>query len=80
MVLTSLTDEAMRAERSRIVAEEYRRRCEADQVTARNVIMTQMSMDMGITVKTIRIIVANAGLETALPNYKNCGSWMKKAQ
>lgn len=72
--IEDLTEQSFREARAKMVAEAYRKRIAQDENTARTTIMMQMSMAMGITPKTIRSIVEEAGLETALKNYANCGA------
>lgn len=72
--IEDLTEQSFREARAKMVAEAYRKRIEQDNTTARTTIMMQMSMAMGITPKTIRSILVEAGMETALENYANCGA------
>lgn len=71
--LEDLTEQCFREARAKIVTEAYRKRIANDIDTARSTIMMQMSMAMGISPKTIRSILVEAGMETALENYANCG-------
>lgn len=76
--LEDLSDQCFRKARAEVVCKAYRNRIANDKETARGQIMQQMSVAMGVTTKYIRDTLAEAGLETALPNYAACGA--KKAE